>query len=273
MLYVPFPCEFQFTRPQGARLYTLVQSGLIFGFNSRARKGRDLVVRRRGVNLVLVSIHAPARGATRWRSVLLRRVHVSIHAPARGATLGEVPASRRAAVSIHAPARGATRARLDLPVVAAVSIHAPARGATPSGRVLSPLSAFQFTRPQGARRWRAGSRKTRRSFNSRARKGRDSSGALVRPVQPWFQFTRPQGARPPSFVALVRLPGFNSRARKGRDASGGLAHIVRVFDVSIHAPARGATLSSCAPCRGMRRFNSRARKGRDALPVQRRPRQ
>ena len=58
-----------------------------------------------------VSIRAPARGATRQPECDVNAVHlVSIRAPARGATVGE-HASRRATrghVSIRAPARGAT---------------------------------------------------------------------------------------------------------------------------------------------------------------------
>ena len=54
-------------------------------FNPRARKGRDLVpVGLR--DLLPVSIHAPARGATIVPKVLVQALVVSIHAPARGAT-------------------------------------------------------------------------------------------------------------------------------------------------------------------------------------------
>ena len=76
------------------------------GFNSRAREGRDnrlVSVRRRewfqftrprGARhslsgnhpLRIVSIHAPARGATHHASLVVRELRVSIHAPARGAT-------------------------------------------------------------------------------------------------------------------------------------------------------------------------------------------
>ena len=85
-------------------------------FNSRARKGRDLLINVILLNPDAVSIHAPARGATRrswgketkkWfqftrpqgaRHVLhvriVDRVVVSIHAPARGATASFVSARR-----------------------------------------------------------------------------------------------------------------------------------------------------------------------------------
>ena len=79
----------------------------------------------------MVSIHAPARGATWLQKALTATATVSIHAPARGATInlnegrvthecfnprtregcdqsGELPHLRAHLVSIHAPARGAT---------------------------------------------------------------------------------------------------------------------------------------------------------------------
>jgi len=56
----------------------------------------------------IVSIHAPARGATRRAVVLVDAHEVSIHAPARGATRHPVHVHLLPDVSIHAPARGAT---------------------------------------------------------------------------------------------------------------------------------------------------------------------
>ena len=60
------------------------------------------------VNHIGVSIHAPARGATRGRLFCHDVTQVSIHAPARGATMAFLLFVIRAGVSIHAPARGAT---------------------------------------------------------------------------------------------------------------------------------------------------------------------
>ena len=76
---------------------------------------------------------------------------------------------------------------------------------------------FQFTRPQGARRHLEGVRERPRSFNSRARKGRDWRRRW-RYLSYWFQFTRPQGARPHAEGSGSVAEGFNSRARKGRDS-------------------------------------------------------
>ena len=168
-------------------------------------------------------------------------------------------------VSIHAPARGATYDYRCSCYEVEVSIHAPARGATTSGKGVSsgrkcfnsrarkgrdvvlyshiflPL-VFQFTRPQGARphivHWFARvrcvsihapargathggvRRRWSRGFNSRARKGRDPDYDI----------------KPGATIS------FNSRARKGRDSLVDLA--IASFNVSIHAPARGATLAT-----------------------------
>ena len=100
----------------------------------------------------LVSIHAPARGATRpsphmpalvgrfnpraraGRDQAIRdgkvSIEVSIHAPARGATGCACDLDERSDVSIHAPARGATADQQQRGGDPPVSIHAPARGAT-----------------------------------------------------------------------------------------------------------------------------------------------
>ena len=48
----------------------------------RVRLGLEEEVRKINV----ISIHAPARGATLDKSKMLRTINISIHAPARGAT-------------------------------------------------------------------------------------------------------------------------------------------------------------------------------------------
>ena len=123
---------FQFTRPRGARLAAFV----------------------RLKSAAVVSIHAPARGATG------NPARHCVHRP----------------VSIHAPARGATRPSPPSPPSwRRVSIHAPARGATSRTDVLrAELQEFQFTRPRGARHEACVTTRNRSCFNSRAREGRDS---------------------------------------------------------------------------------------------------
>ena len=78
---------------------------------------------------------------------------VSIHAPAGGATKNYGDSARRKKVSIHAPAGGATGGmeRSSFANIA-VSIHAPAGGATADAMAIeSALHWFQSTRPRGAR--------------------------------------------------------------------------------------------------------------------------
>ena len=116
----------------------------------------------------LVSIHAPARGATAnqnqddiiplFQSTPLRegrpapignlplKSGVSIHAPARGATSPIPPDFTSFPVSIHAPARGATNEDQVQTQSDDVSIHAPARGATVAhNKILYAVNGFQST--------------------------------------------------------------------------------------------------------------------------------
>ena len=55
-------------------------------FNPRSREGSD-DKRARYRAIALISIHAPAKGATALHFVLRHMIHISIHAPAKGATL------------------------------------------------------------------------------------------------------------------------------------------------------------------------------------------
>ncbi len=122
-------------------------------FNPRSREGSDKG-KKSLRSRYCISIHAPARGATRLRFVFLAFRKISIHAPARGATSKLLIKSIPFSISIHAPARGATSDTIKVPVlfmdfnprsregsdavlrpllecVILISIHAPARGATP----------------------------------------------------------------------------------------------------------------------------------------------
>ena len=101
------------------------------------------------------------------------------------------------------------------------------------------------------------------SFNPRARMGRDAPKYIAVLEFQKFQSTRPHGARPLAVRTLARASSFNPRARMGRDVvspsassicsrfqstrphgarPGGLFGPGGMVGVSIHAPARGATL-------------------------------
>ena len=121
-------------------------------------------------------------------------------------------------VSIHAPTGGATGRRTTTAVTAGVSIHAPTGGATTSACAPSSAStAFQFTRPRGARQGRGFEACDSTCFNSRAHGGRDRLG---------------KDAGDARGVSIHAPTG-------GATFGGGRGRLVD--GVSIHAPTGGAT--------------------------------
>src|SRR5438270_55924 len=99
-------------------------------FNPRARTGRDDAVFDPSTGALVVSIHAPVRGATQ---LLLNELLISKFQSTRpyGARRSiEMEPSGFFTVSIHAPVRGATRSDGRHCQGHRVSIHAPVRGAT-----------------------------------------------------------------------------------------------------------------------------------------------
>ena len=107
LIHWRFGLAFQSTHPHGVRQRLAYPLGVARGFNPRTRTGCDLPELAIAAGQ-LVSIHAPARGATRHLSLTFLICPVSIHAPARGATYGTAGNPQIQQVSIHAPARGAT---------------------------------------------------------------------------------------------------------------------------------------------------------------------
>ena len=100
---------------------------------------------------VVISIHAPTRGATRNKIVVAPGLYISIHAPTRGATLGEADRVVNKGISIHAPTRGATGFTQWLFRSSDISIHAPTRGATMFLHIPTHRRRFQSTLPRGER--------------------------------------------------------------------------------------------------------------------------
>ena len=82
-------------------------SSLFFSFNPRSYKRSDNI----GVTTsqqMLLSIHAPTRGATCLYGFGYIAIFLSIHAPTRGATSSVKVINYFTGLSIHAPTRGAT---------------------------------------------------------------------------------------------------------------------------------------------------------------------
>ena len=99
---------FQSTRPHGARLDVPAVTVPKLGFNPRARMGRDSTVSPAEKAMLKFQSTRPhgARLTRVWRRDASSVV--SIHAPAWGATRAAVNLSNVTGVSIHAPAWGAT---------------------------------------------------------------------------------------------------------------------------------------------------------------------
>ena len=108
-----------------------------------------------------ISIHAPAKGATRTDSKT-QMEYLNFNPRSReGSDLREVISSMlHMSISIHAPAKGATPApAVPRPVLFSISIHAPAKGATSSNAFISSFKPY---------------------FNPRSREGSDEREAEKR---------------------------------------------------------------------------------------------
>jgi len=122
-----------------------------------------------------------------------------------------------------------------------VSIHAPARGATPSqGYDWRYMLCFNPRARAGRDVSTKKDPSTQHSFNPRARAGRDlrpaQRGLSCEGFNPRARAGRDSSRR----LAVPATVRFNPRARAGRDLYHGM--MVESLSVSIHAPARGATL-------------------------------
>ena len=212
--------QFQSTHPRGVRRCSWEGRGAHKGFNPRTRVGCDLATWLH--RLHLASFNPRTRvGCDLLRQLLDVGDVVSIHAPAWGATLAPGRGGLVVNVSIHAPAWGATAAAVvwawrpigfnprtrvgcDLPDQALavghgpVSIHAPAWGATSTvGRCgVSPSC-----------------------FNPRTRVGCDFHLSSQAVTACSFQSTHPRGVRLMGKETIMLCPsGFNPRTRVGCDA-------------------------------------------------------
>ncbi len=195
-----FLAKFQSTRPHGARPIWNPSQAWLSCFNPRARTGRDARPGSACSPCRLVSIHAPARGATSKGRLLLCWVDVSIHAPARGATSW----LRKGWLTVS------------------VSIHAPARGATMLWDVVCKRVKFQSTRPHGARRNAKASGKPYDLFQSTRPHGARPLACKLRGDGSAVSIHAPaRGATPTWRPSQHDLSGFNPRARTGRDAKEG----------------------------------------------------
>ena len=189
-----------------------------------------------------ISIHAPAKGATlsACRPRTWHRIFQSTHP--RRVRRGKCvfpslstyfnPRTREGCdgktyvlnvmefISIHAPAKGATLSTLHKNQFLCISIHAPAKGATAFLLVLSASIS---------------------DFNPRTREGCDKSIFSKSSCSMIFQSTHPRRVR--LFICHIHITYIlfqSTHPRRVRPAPKLLRIIVAI--ISIHAPAKGATL-------------------------------
>ena len=123
-----------------------------------------------------------------------------------------------------------------------ISIHAPAKGATSASqchRCARPAISIHAP-AKGATDFNSTIFKSKRHFNPRSRKGSDDTVKRSELFRDYF----------------------NPRSRKGSDL-----WIIRIRikyrSISIHAPAKGATIISYHSRKTRQHFNPRSRKGSD----------
>jgi len=121
---------------------------------------------------------------------------------------------------------------------------------------------FQSTRPRGARQYYITTRQDATRFNPRARVGRDCRRCSQADNGIQFQSTRPRGARLYLAGGTTTLLDVSIHA-PAWGATCSLALLSIWLLVSIHAPAWGATGLGRPLCGTLSSFNPRARVGRD----------
>ena len=163
-----------------------------------------------------ISIHAPAKGATRIKSPAVRSCDFNPRSREGSDTEKENQGGKNN-ISIHAPAKGATRIVMDDAMEFNISIHAPAKGATECSR---------------RKNW-----KRHISIHAPA-KGATHKHFTIN-LSILFQSTLPRRERPNISQTGEFRMYFNPRSREGSDEVS--ANLLEVCDISIHAPAKGAT--------------------------------
>ena len=197
--------EFQSTHPRGVRPCSPTRRATrSTHFNPRTRVGCDPLSKSSGLSRCRISIHAPAWGATKAKTLLELLLIISIHAPAWGATVDDASTTLLSQSFQSTHPRGVrprfcdysrltsefqsthprgVRQAFDLPVNSCpmISIHAPAWGATPKDRQTLTITDISIHAPAwGATSFCAGRRSRRWNFNPRTRVGCDDySGANV----------------------------------------------------------------------------------------------
>ena len=144
-------------------------------------------------------------------------------------------------ISIHAPAKGATFKIRALTQDENISIHAPAKGAT---LILGHTPAGML------------------NFNPRSREGSDAKRSWKYCGHRRFQSTLPRRERLGSMYIFCIIAPFQSTLPR-RERHYVFYYNQRFYNISIHAPAKGATHTTPCPHTSQWDFNPRSREGSD----------
>ena len=105
LLLIVLFLQFQSALPRGERHILDCNTNALRNFNPRSREGSDHKYKLLTA-VIVISIRAPARGATAYGFYRSCDYTISIRAPARGATCHNRYDAKHRAISIRAPARG-----------------------------------------------------------------------------------------------------------------------------------------------------------------------
>ena len=149
----------------------------------------------------------------------------------------------RKSISIHAPARGATFCHL-LALLNTRNFNPRSREGSdgPSDVTLLTVPVFQSTLPRGERHLPQTRCPENVYFNPRSREGSDMPKPFKTVLMFHFNPRSREGSDCRSLFRFSRSCDFNPRSREGSDAI--LSRDPRNAEISIHAPARGATMQA-----------------------------
>ena len=146
-----YTVRFQSTLPRGERRHSAQSLLFWWTFQSTLprgeRRGRFVLMRR----TQNISIHAPTRGATIYRTAQILSMTFQSTLPRGERHYPQYRAPPSLIISIHAPTRGATHSISSYRLIASISIHAPTRGATSLTQDVCSILLFQSTLPRGER--------------------------------------------------------------------------------------------------------------------------
>ena len=211
-------------------------------FNPRSREGSDFTSLKFCIQNILISIHAPAKGAT---SKGQRRFHklnfnprsregsdvgfrvdewltVNFNPRSREGSDARGQVTERQAQEDFNPRsrEGSDLTAQEFDTVMAISIHAPAKGATTS--ITQPCPRIKYFNPrsrEGSDRQRILQSLRISHFNPRSREGSDAGGFYTGVPVPDFNPRSREGSDRSRWRQQSRINNFNPRSREGSDAT------------------------------------------------------